>query len=383
MNVGVLKESCPGEKRVAMVPNEISRLTKKGLGVVVQTGAGVAAGYPDADYAAKGAQIVGDRAQVFAQAQLIVQVRAAGANPEAGAADMAHLTPQHTLIAMMDPLASPKQAQTLAASGCTALALELMPRITRAQSMDVLSSMATIAGYRAVLLGAAQLPKIFPMLMTAAGTLSAAKVLVLGVGVAGLQAIATAKRLGAVVSAYDIRPEVKDQVLSVGGKFIELDLDTANSSDKGGYAKAQSAEFLAKQQALLAMHVAASDVVITTAAIPGRRAPLLVPAEMVHQMKPGTVIVDLAAETGGNCALTQAGQEVNVGGVTILGPTNIVSAHAYHASQMLARNISTFILHLINKEGVLTLNTDDEITRSTLVTQGGAVVHARIKELLS
>jgi len=380
MLVAVARESLPGENRVALVPASVPALAKAGLEVIVESSAGQAAGYPDEAYAESGAKVVASRAEALA-ADVVVQVRAAGANPEAGRADLERLRRGQVVIGMCDPLAAPQAAREVAARGVTLFALELLPRITRAQSMDVLSSMATVSGYRAVLLAATHLPKMFPMLMTAAGTVAPAKVFIVGAGVAGLQAIATARRLGAVVSAYDVRPAVKEQVQSLGARFVEMELDTGAAEDKGGYAKEMGEEFLRRQRELIARVVAESDVVITTAAVPGKKAPTLVTAEMVSGMAPGSVIVDLAAERGGNCELTRPGETVVSGGVSILGPTNPASDVPYHASQMYAKNISTFLLHLVH-DGRLKIDLDDEITRETLIARDGHVVHPQICELL-
>lgn len=380
MIIGVPKESYPGERRVALVPATLGALAKAGIEVTVQTGAGEAAGYPDAQYVDKGAKIVSTRDEVFA-AEVVLQVRVAGCNPIEGASDLPRLGPDKIVIGMADPLGEPAECEKVASRGATLLALELLPRITRAQSMDVLSAMATVAGYRAVLLGAEALPRMFPMLMTAAGTLTAAKVLIVGAGVAGLQAIATARRLGAVTSAYDVRPAVKEQVQSLGAKFVEMELDTAQAEDKGGYAKQLDEAALRKQQELMARVVAESDVVITTAAVPGKKAPVLVTADMVRGMRSGSVIVDLAAERGGNCELTSPGETVVESGVTILGPTNLPGEVPYHASQMYSKNISTFLLNLLD-DGRIKLDTEDEIVRDTLIATGGRVVHPRVCELL-
>jgi NAD(P) transhydrogenase subunit alpha len=380
MIVGVLKETYPGENRVALVPAAVAPLAKAGCEVVVERGAGAAAGYPDALYEEKGARLV-DRADVFSGADVVLMVRGPGANGEGGAADLGSLRSGQTVVAMHDPLGAPQAVAELAGRGAVGLSLELVPRITRAQSMDVLSSMATVAGYQAVLAAAAQLPKLFPMLMTAAGTLAPAKVFVVGVGVAGLQAIATAKRLGAVVEAYDVRPAVKDQVISVGAKFVEFDLETEGAEDKGGYAKEQSEAFIRRQQEQMQEVVARNDVVITTAAIPGRKSPVLVTEPMVAAMKPGSVIMDLAAERGGNCALTRADEVVEAHGVTILGPTDLVSRKPYHASQMFSKNVETFLKSII-AEGALKLDLADEVVAGTLLTRDGEVVHPRIRELL-
>jgi NAD(P) transhydrogenase subunit alpha len=380
MIVGIPKETFPGETRVALIPASIPALTKAGIDVRVQSGAGQAAGFPDSQYADKGAGVVLTRDEVFT-ADVILQVRAAGANPEAGKADLPKLSTGKIVIGLCDPLGQPKANQEFAAGGATLFGLELLPRITRAQSMDVLSSQATIAGYRAVLVAAQELPKIFPMLITAAGTLSAAKVFIVGAGVAGLQAIATARRLGAAVSAYDVRPAAKEQITSLGGKVVEMPLDTSASEDQGGYAQAMDEAFYKKQQEFMAKTVAGSDVVITTAAVPGQKSPVLVTKRAVEGMVPGSVIVDLAAERGGNCELTQAGQRVVHNGVTILGPLNLPAEIPQHASQMYAKNISTFLLNLV-KDKQVQINLEDEIIRDTLIARDGQIVCARIQQLL-
>jgi NAD(P) transhydrogenase subunit alpha len=355
------------------VPGVVASLTAKDNEVLVETGAGAAAGFTDAAYADKGARIV-QRQELFAEADVIVQVRAGG--------DLAGLRSGQTVIGFLDPLGSSRSMRELAGTGATAFSMEMMPRITRAQSMDALSSQATVAGYKAVLLAATHVPRMFPMLMTAAGTITPARVFVLGAGVAGLQAIATAKRLGAVIEAYDVRPAVKEQVQSVGAKFVELPLDTSAAEGSGGYAAAQDESFYRRQREVLGKVVAGSDVVITTAAIPGQKAPVLITREMVESMAPGSVIVDLAAERGGNCEATKADEVVELNGVTVLGPTNLPATVPYHASQMYAKNVSAFLLHLI-KDGVLSVDREDEITRETLVAQGGEVVHERVKKLLA
>lgn len=380
MKIGVPRETMPGEHRVALVPASVPTLVKAGAEVVIETDAGKAAGYPDEAYREKGATVA-DRAAVFA-ADIVVQVRALGANLEAGITDLGLMRRGQTIMGTCDPLGEPAAAQQMASQGVNLFSLELMPRITRAQSMDVLSSMATVAGYKAVLLAAEALPKMFPMMMTAAGTISPAKVFVIGAGVAGLQAIASAKRLGAVVEAYDVRPVVKEQVESLGAKFVELPIDTAGVQDKGGYAKELGEETLRRQRELMLKTVAANDVVITTALIPGRKAPTLVTADMVRAMAPGSVVIDLAAERGGNCELTHPGRTIVDGGVTILGPTNLPATVPYHASQMFAKNVTTFLQHLL-KSGFPTLNMDDEITRETLVCSDGQVVLPRVKDLLT
>jgi NAD(P) transhydrogenase subunit alpha len=380
MKVAILKESFPGEERVALVPANVGQLTKAGMEIVIESGAGRAAGFLDDRYTGKGAQIVADRAAAL-EADIVLQVRCLGANPDAGRSDLSSFRPQHVIIGMCDPLGTPQAVQDIAATGASVLALELIPRITRAQSMDVLSSMATIAGYRAVLLAAIELPKMFPMMMTAAGTLKAARVFVIGAGVAGLQAIATAKRLGGIVHAYDVRPACREQVESLGGKFVELELDAGSSEDAGGYAKAMDDEFYQQQRELMARIVAESDVVITTAAIPGKQSPLLITRQAVDGMQPGGVIVDLAAERGGNCELSEPDQRVDHQGVAILGPTNLPAEIPYHASQMYSNNITNFLLNLVS-DGQVQMNLEDEIIRDTLVARDGNVVHDRLRDML-
>ncbi len=380
MIVGIPQETFPGEKRVALVPALVPNLTKAGFEVRVQAGAGLAAGFSDAQYSEKGAKLVPTREEVFA-ADVVLVVRAAGANPQAGQTDLARMRQGQTVVGLCDPLGQPKAVQEVAARGVTLLALELVPRITRAQAMDVLSSQATIAGYRAVLLAATSLPKLFPRLMTAAGTITPAKVFIVGAGVAGLQAIATASRLGGVVSAYDVRPAVKEQVQSLGAKFVEMALETAAAEAKGGYAQEMNEEFYRKQRELMTRVVASSDVVITTAAVPGKKAPVLVTAAMVEGMARGSVVVDLAAERGGNCELTQPGQTIDHNGVIILGPLNLPSEIPNHASQLYAKNIVTFLLAMV-KEGKLALDLEDEIIRETLVAREGAVANAAVREKL-
>jgi NAD(P) transhydrogenase subunit alpha len=380
MTVGVPAESFPGEQRVAITPRASEALRKAGLEVVVENSAGVKATFSDEQYVARGARIA-SRADVFGQADAIVQVRTLGANPENGRTDLALLKPGQVLIGFGEPLTSLQQCSDLAAAGVSFLSMELMPRITRAQSMDALSSMATVSGYRAVLLAAVNLPKMFPMLMTASGTVAAARVFVLGAGVAGLQAIATARRLGAVVSAYDVRPAVKEQVESVGAKFVALDVDAGAAEDKRGYATAMDETFYRRQRELLTQVLREQDVAITTAAVPGRKAPILITAEMAGVMPQGSVIVDAAAERGGNCELTRPGETVVHQGITILGPVDLASMVPRDASQMYASNLTAFLKHLAPK-GTLNLNLDDEITRETLVTYGNQVVHPRVVEAL-
>jgi H+-translocating NAD(P) transhydrogenase subunit alpha len=382
MIVGVPRETFPGERRVALVPSVVPTLAKSGLEVSVEAGAGLEAGYPDADYIAKGAKIVANRAEVFRAADIIVQVLAHGSNDKTGEADLPLFRRDQVLIGFLRPLGELKTIQQIAATGVTSFAVELMPRSTRAQAMDALSSMGTICGYKAVLIAADTLPRIFPMLTTAAGTITPARVLIIGAGVAGLQAIATARRLGAVASAYDMRPAAKEQVQSLGGRFVELPIEAKDAQDAGGYAKAQDEEFYRKQRELLGRVVGESDVVITAAVIPGKKSPVLVTRDMVARMAPGSVIVDLASERGGNCELTRPGEKVVASGVTIIGRINLASTVPYHASQMYARNITAFLQYLVH-DGKLQLNLDDEIVRSTLLTRGGEIVNERVREFLS
>ncbi|MGB2899537.1 MAG: Re/Si-specific NAD(P)(+) transhydrogenase subunit alpha [Candidatus Acidiferrum sp.] len=382
MVVGVPRESFPGERRVALVSAVIPNLTKAGLQVVVETGAGFAAGYPDADYAAKGAKIVASRAEVFGAADIVVQVLCYGSNDKTGKEDVPLYRRGQVLIGFLRPLGSIESIQEIASKGVISFSVELMPRTTRAQSMDVLSSMATICGYKAVVLAADTSPRIFPMLTTAAGTITPGRVLVIGAGVAGLQAIATARRLGAVASAYDLRPAAKEQVQSLGGRFVELPIEAKDAEDARGYARAQDETFYKRQRELLGKVVAESDVVISAAVIPGKRPPILVTKEMVASMAPGSVIVDLAGERGGNCELTRPGEIAVEYGVTIIGWFNLASTVPYHASQMYARNITAFLLHLV-KDGKLQLDWEDEIVRETVLTRGGEVVNPRVREFFS
>ena len=382
MIVGVPRESFPGERRVALVPAAIPNLTKAGLEVVVQAGAGAGAGYPDADYIAKGAKIAADRAEVFRAADIVVQILCYGSNDKTGKADVPLFRRGQVLIGFLRPLGSIETLQEIASKGETSFSVELMPRTTRAQSMDVLSSMATICGYKAVVLAADTSPRIFPMLTTAAGTITPARVFVIGAGVAGLQAIATARRLGAVASAYDLRPAAKEQVQSLGGRFVELPIEAKDAEDARGYARAQDETFYRRQRELLGKVVVESDVVISAAVIPGKKPPILVTKEMVASMAPGSVIVDLAGERGGNCELTRPGEIVVEHGVTIIGWFNLASTVPYHASQMYARNVSAFLLYLV-KDGKLQLDLDDEIVRETLLTRGGEVINPRIREFFS
>jgi NAD(P) transhydrogenase subunit alpha len=382
MIVGVPRESFPGERRVALVPAAIPNLTKAGLEVVVEAGAGMAAGYPDADYTAKGAKIIAERAEVFHAADIVLQILCYGSNDKTGKADVPFFKHDQVLIGFLRPLGSLETIQEIASKGVTSFSVELMPRTTRAQSMDVLSSMGTICGYKAVVLAADTSPRIFPMLTTAAGTITPGRVLVIGAGVAGLQAIATARRLGALASAYDLRPAAKEQVQSLGGRFVELPIEAKDAEDARGYARAQDETFYKRQRDLLGKVVAESDVVISAAVIPGKKPPILVTKEMVASMAPGSVIVDLAGERGGNCELTRPGEIVVEYGVTIIGWFNLASTVPYHASQMYARNVSAFLVHLV-KEGKLQLNKEDEIIRETMLTRGGEVVNARVREFFS
>ena len=383
MIVGVPRETYPGERRVALVPKAFDPLGKAGLELWIESGAGEAAGIPDTEFTSRGAKVAASRDELFAKADIVAQVRMLGANPEAGRDDLGRMRPGQILLGFGEPLTAMREAADLADRGVTSFALELIPRITRAQSMDVLSSMATIAGYKAVLMAADSLPRLFPMMTTAAGTISPARVFVLGAGVAGLQAIATARRLGAVVSAYDVRSAVREQIESLGAKFIVIDVDAGGAEDKGGYAKELGEDFYRRQRERLTDVIRESDVVITTAAIPGKRSPILVTAEMVRAMAPGSVIVDIAAERGGNVEGTQPGETVVINGVSLCGPLNLPSTIPYHASQMYAKNVATFLKNLLDKENKLNINREDEIIRETLVTHQGEVAHARIKELMT
>ncbi len=390
MIVGVATESFPGERRVALVPDIVPLLKKRGFEVVVQAGAGQQAGFPDAAYEAKGATVLGTRDEVFAKAEIMAHVRVGGANPDAGQDDLPRYRDGQVVVGAADPFSHPDRIADLAARGVSAFGLELVPRTTRAQAMDILSSMATVAGYRAVLWAADRLPKFFPMFMTAAGTVAPARVFIVGAGVAGLQAIATAKRLGAIVSAYDIRPAVKEEIESLGGKFVEMELE--GGEGEGGYAKEMDEEFYRRQREMMLKVVAANDVVITTAAVPGKKAPTLVTAAMVEGMAPGSVIVDLAAERGGNCELTKADEVVVVGGVTILGPTNVPSTLPFHASQMISKNMFNFLCNMLSKPKdrrdrdhveAFDLEQEDDILEATWMTKGGEVIHPALLDVLA
>jgi len=373
LSIGVLKETLVGERRVAITPKVIDVLTKAGAGVLVEAGAGLESGYPDDDYIAKGAKIAPSPAAVAEASQILLTVRvpAPGGLVKAG----------QIVIGMADPLSDPQLAGQYAQAGATLFSLELVPRITRAQSMDVLSSMASIAGYKAVLIAASALPRLFPMMSTAAGTVPPARVLVIGAGVAGLQAIATARRLGAVVSGYDVRAAVKEQIESLGAKFVSITLG-ASGEGQGGYARALTEEEIRSQREQMSAVLKEQDVVITTAAVPGRKAPILVTRDMVYVMNRGSVVVDLAAERGGNCELTCAGETIVDHGVTIIGPVNLPATVPNHASQMYGRNIVTFLKNMMTKEGALNIDVSDEITRDSLVVRDGAIVNTRVQELL-
>jgi NAD(P) transhydrogenase subunit alpha len=374
MKVAIPKERTPDERRVALVPDTATKLIAAKLEVSVEAGAGAEAFITDDAYQAAGAKLVKSAADLLKDADAVLKVQA----PDPKEVDL--LRNGAVLISFLQPATQGDIVKALAKRGVTAFSLELLPRISRAQSMDALSSQASAAGYKAVLIAATRLGKFFPMMMTAAGTVAPARVLVMGAGVAGLQAIATARRLGAVVSSYDVRPAVKEEVQSLGATFIELPLETQEG--QGGYAKEQSEEFLKKQRDLIGEHIAKSDIVITTAAIPGRRAPLLVTADMVKGMRPGSVIVDLASETGGNVELTQAGKEVEVNDVTIVGTRNIPSTMPLATSQLYARNVANLLLHLV-KDGAINLDFADEITKGACVTHGGEIVNERAKQLVA
>jgi len=377
--VGVPKESYPGERRVALVPAAVPVLGKAGLEVVVEAGAGEQAGYPDQAFTEKGAKVLPDRAAVFGAADIVTQVLCYGSNDATGKADLPLMRRGQVLVGFLRPFGSAEVVGEIAKAGVTAFSVEFMPRTTRAQSMDALSSMATCCGYKAVLLAAETSPRIFPMMTTAAGTITPARVFVIGAGVAGLQAISTARRLGAVASAYDMRPAAKEQVQSLGGRFVELPIEAKDAQDARGYGTAQDENFYARQRELLGKVVAESDVVITAAVIPGKKSPVLVTADMVKRMAPGSVIVDLASERGGNCELTRTGETLVQDGVTIIGAINLASSIPYHASQMYARNLTTYLTYMV-KDGKLQMDMKDEIIRETMITNGGEIVNARVRE---
>ena len=373
LSIGVLKETLAGERRVAITPKVLDVLTKAGAEILVEAGAGLEAGYSDQEYITKGAKIAPNAAAVAEASQILLTVRVPA---PAGLVKKGQI-----VIGMADPLSDPQLSGQYAQAGATLFSLELVPRITRAQSMDVLSSMASIAGYKAVLIAASALPRLFPMMSTAAGTVPPARVLVIGAGVAGLQAIATARRLGAVVSGYDVRAAVKEQIESLGAKFVNITIG-ASGEGQGGYARALTDEEIRSQREQMAAVIKEQDVVITTAAVPGRKAPILVTREMAQGMNPGSVVVDLAAERGGNCELTCAGETIVDHGVTIIGPVNLPATVPNHASQMYGRNVVTFLKNMMTKEGALNIDLNDEITRDSLVVRDGAVVNTRVQELL-
>ncbi|WP_233278286.1 Re/Si-specific NAD(P)(+) transhydrogenase subunit alpha [Myxococcus stipitatus] len=374
MIIAIPRETVPGERRVALVAESVKRLVGKKHEVVVESGAGQGAECSDEEFRAVGARIESSAEAVYAAADVLLKIQP----PDA--AEVERLKADSVLVSLAYPMSNPKLAKEIARRKVTLLATDMIPRTTLAQMMDVLSSQATIAGYRAVLLAAEGLPRLFPMLMTAAGTIPPAKVLVLGAGVAGLQAIATARRLGAVVEAYDVRKVVKEQVESLGARFVNIDIEDAAGS--GGYAKELSDEAKRKQAEVLATHVAKSDAVITTALVPGRRAPVLLPADMVRRMKSGSVVVDIAAEQGGNCELTRPGERYRTEtGVTVIGERNLPSQLAVHASAMYSRNMEKLLGHVTDKDGVLKLDVSDEIVKGMLITRGGDVVHPAVADV--
>ncbi len=375
MKLAVLKETEEGENRVAIIPDSIKRLSKKGFEILIETGAGLASGHSDQDYTDKGATIVASAQECIAQGDCVVKVRPPSME------EVETLKDGSFYISIIQSTLRHDLVKKLQEKKITAFGLDIIPRTTLAQSMDVLSSMSTISGYKAVLLAADNINKFFPMLMTAAGTVAPAKVLVLGAGVAGLMACATAKRLGGVVEAFDVRPEVKEQVNSVGAKFVEVPVEE-DGSGGGGYAKEMSDEYKKKQAELISKHIAKSDVVIPTALIPGRKAPILISEEQVKSMKPGSVIVDLAAEMGGNCAVTTVGENTVVHGVQIIGHANLPSTMSYHASQMFSKNIEKFLFHLCDENG-FKMDMEDEITSGSLVTKDGEVIHELTKSLMA
>ena len=381
MIVAIPKETFPGENRVALAPADVAALVKAGVEIAVESGAGVGALHKDEAYISQGAKVEDTRARLLSRADTVLMVRGPGADPDFPQSDLDALRPGAALIGFLEPLAEPEWMKSLAGRNLTLFAMDLIPRVTRAQQMDSLSSMATLAGYKAVLLAAQAAPRMFPLMMTAAGTLTPAKVLVIGAGVAGLQAIATARGLGAVVEAYDLRPAVKEQVESLGARFVELDLKADDAETSGGYASEQSDDFYRLQRELLAAHLAKSDVVITTAAVPGKRAPILISRDIFENLRPGSVVVDLAAEKGGNCSLTKPGEQRVVDGVTVIGPINLPSQVPLHASQMYSKNITTFLRFLL-QDGGLNVDTSDEIIQGSLVAHGGRLVNPAVLKAL-
>ena len=381
MIVAIPRETFPGENRVALVPTDVPALAKTGVEIAVESGAGVGALHKDEAYLSQGAKVENGRARLLSRADTVLMVRGPGADPGFPQSDLDALRPGTALIGFLEPLAEPGLMKSLAGRNLTLFAMELIPRVTRAQQMDSLSSMATLAGYKAVLLAAQAAPRMFPLMMTAAGTLTPAKVLVIGAGVAGLQAIATARGLGAVVEAYDLRPAVQEQVESLGARFVELDLQADEAETSGGYAREQTDDFYRVQRELLSAHLAKSDVVITTAAVPGKRAPILISRDIFENLRPGSVVVDLAAEKGGNCSLTRPGEQTVVDGVTVIGPVNLPSQVPLHASQMYSKNITTFLRCLL-QDGGLSVDTSDEIIRGSLVAHGGRLVNPAVLKAL-
>lgn len=384
MNIGIPKETYPDEQRVALIPPVVSRLAAAGFSILIQKSAGEPAGFSDEDYQAKGAVIVPDRQSLFGRSDFIFLVHALDEEGKINPADLEMMHPGQILISLLNPLAFPDVAETLALRGVDAFALELIPRIARAQSMDVLSSMATIAGYKAILLAADHLPRLFPLMMTAAGTLLPAKVFVIGAGVAGLQAIATARRLGAVIQAWDVRPAAREQVESLGASFVEFPMESADSETSGGYARTMDDVFYKRQRELMTPVIVESHVVVTSAAVFGSRAPILITEDMVRRMQPGAVIVDLVGEQGGNCELTEACKMIVRHDVTIISPANLAATVPYHASQMFANNLANFVLHLTGrgKTPPADFDREDQIVRGTMITRGGEVVHSAVKKLL-
>jgi NAD(P) transhydrogenase subunit alpha len=381
MIVGIPRESFPGERRVSLIPSFVDRVKKLELDVVVEKGAGLNAGFSDDAYREQGADVLARKKEVFETADIVLQVRAAAANPVEGLKDLKLMKRGSILIGFLDPYASPEMLKELAESDISSFSMELIPRITRAQDMDALSSMASISGYRAALLAACALPRMYPMLITAAGTVVPARVFVIGAGVAGLQAIATAHRIGAVVSAFDVRPAVKEQVQSLGARFVELSLDTDGAEQGDGYAKAMDEEYYRRQRELMGEVIAESDVIISTAAVPGKKAPVLISEQMVRAMAPGSVIVDLAAEQGGNCECTQRGETVTKHGITIMGPLNLPASVPYHASQLYSKNISSF-LKVLYRDGSIDTGCRDEIACESLLTTDGQIVNEKVREAL-
>lgn len=382
MIVGVPSEGLQQEQRVALIPAVVSLLRKTGLEVLIEKGAGAAAGYPDSQYVEQGAKVASSREELFSSADIIVQAHGLEDNSHSAKAMVELFRPQQVLLGLLNAYAAPQSVRTMAQKKVTSFALELLPRISRAQPMDALTSMASIAGYKAVVMAAGLQKRMFPMMITAAGTITPARVFIIGAGVAGLQAIATARRMGAAVQAYDVRPVVKEQVESLGAKFVEMQAEVKDAETAGGYAKAMDEEFYRRQRELMKKVVAQSDVVITTAAIPGKKAPVLLTREAIGAMQPGSLVIDLAAETGGNCELTKAGEMVEVGGVSIIGPVNLSATVPYHASMMYAKNVTAFLQNLI-KDGQMNLNMEDQIIKDTLLTHNGEIVNAQIRDIIN